>query len=464
MLVLCGVFVFIVLTCKKKRPIRNVQQRGQPKIDSNLSGSVTQKTARFSHHEFEQLYTEIEAVHNSNTDNHVAHDGEENDDEIYDDIINIAGLTKVKLNKKRDYTIESDESIKDLVPDNIHCNYDDAIICGKPNQPPLESLTTYNTNPAYTTCQEYLTISVEPVTELMTNDSQSDLDDYENADEGNLNEGLIDNDAYIKNFDYLQVLLSISTFSKCSANGASSQTKTDCHQQPVTMKLKQRGTLHDYECPDVASKLQDLTNCGAVAVVHDYDYTTTNMVEHLRHVSPLVSPLVSHEGQSTISQTQGTNLVSGTLSKGEKGKTKSPYTDTSSLDHVYDYADSSLKKRRDQIAVKVEQMDDGDIYTTTIKNVEDVDQSPDDHDYNFDRLSPCTYLDPEQLHNNRSGPDKVHGSVGDVTYSQISPVTHWEGKWSDEDRMRANAVYAKVNAMSKKVKPGTLNKKLGTLV
>ena len=41
----------------------------------------------------------------------------------------------------------------------------------------------------------------------MTNDSLSDLDDYENVDEVNLAEELIDDDTYVKtDLDYLQLV------------------------------------------------------------------------------------------------------------------------------------------------------------------------------------------------------------------------------------------------------------------
>jgi hypothetical protein len=96
----------------------------------------------------------------------------------------------------------------------------------------------------------------------------------------------------------------------------------------------------------------------------------------------------------------------------------------------------------------------------------DAAQSADDPDYTFDRLSPCVYMDQEQLHSNKSSVESNHirGFVGDVSYAKISPVTHWQEKWSQEDLKRANAVYAKVNTLSKKPKPGTLDKKLGSLV
>ena len=448
------------------------------------------------------------------TSEDTAHNRENVDDNDYDDIINVATLSKATPVKERE-RFNTTETIIDH--ESEYGDYDDVIVISTlANQRPLESLTTYNTNPAYTTRQQYLTDSVEPPPELMTNDSPSDLDDYENADEVNLAEELlIDDDTYVKtDLDYLQLVPHVivtSTSSNSHATAGSPQLNTGTnstviespkdilHQQPLKFQLSTVGCFSHSTC-----------------VVHEYDTI------ELQGNVPLV---VSHQGQSTplgkrTTPTLGivVNHESSSASEGREDGTTRFHNllsaGTNPQDHVYDSADimekigHNIKEIEDfdasaTDAIDTAQSDNDPDYTfdrlspcvymdpeqlhnkgmdksSHNGNVEigiirdfdaserdaiDTAQLDDDPDYTFDRLSPCVYMDPEQLHSSKSSePNNIHRYVGDVNYSKLSPVTHWQGKWSQDDLERANAVYAKVNTLSKKPKPGTLDKKLGSLV
>lgn len=448
-----------------------------------------------------------------------AHNRENVDDNDYDDIINVATLSKATPVKERERFSTTEITIDHELE---YGDYDDVIIISTlGNQRPLESLTTYNTNPAYTTRQEYLTDSVESPPEVMTNDSPSDLDDYENADEVNLAEELlIDDDTYVKtDLDYLQLVPHVivtSTSSNSHATADSPQLNTgtnsimtespeDIHQlqQPLKFQLSTVG------CKSVLSQ--------STCVVREYDTI------ELQGNVPLV---VSHQDQSTPLGKCTTSTL-GIVMKHESSSVSEGREDgivrfhnllsaagSNPQDHVYDSADIIM----DKIGHNIKEVEDFDTSTTDVIDTAQSDDDPDytfdrlsscvymqdpeqlsmekssqngkdigiirdfdasetdaaidtaqldiDPDYTFDRLSPCVYMDPEQLHNcnKRSESNNVHRFIGDVNYSKLSPVTHWKGKWSREDLERANAVYAKVNTLSKTPKPGTLDKKLGSLV
>lgn len=532
LLVLCGVLIIVLLFCIQKRPIQRVAQRRQCEIhfkgakrtdshcnEVNASSSYL-KNQQCSNsnvdltENHDHLYSDIGAA---DTDENTAHNREDDDDNIYDDIVNVANLSKATLVKERERfnTADSSETIMDHGSE--YSDYDDVIISTVANnQQPLGSLTTYNANPAYTTRQEYLTASVKPLPELTTYDSQSDLDDYENADEVNLSkELLINNDAYVKtDCDYLQlvphhIVTSTSSNSHATAGRGSPHTNTgtsssvtmssDVHQPP---KFR---LVNEFQLSTVGHR-NVISQSGAV--VHEYDSI------ELQGNVPL---LVSHQGQSTPLG-KGTNPTLGNDMKHEsnisegKDATKFPNPLSNPLDHICDSADrmeksgqttsnvkeignttdaidtdqstddpdytfdrlspcvyvelrskSSESNKVQGLIVDIKDTSDRDFDASTADDI-DTDKSADDPDYTFDRLSPCVYMDPEQLHSKSMESNNIHRFVGDVSYSKISPVTHWQEKWSKEDLLRANAVYAKVNTLSKKPKPGTLDKKLGTLV
>ena len=515
----------------QKRPIQSVPQRGQCEIhskgtkrtdshcnDVNASSSYLKNEQSSNSNvdlteNHDHLYSDIGAA---DTDENTAHNREDDDDNVYDDIINVANLSKATLVKERERfnTADSSETIMDH--ESEYGDYDDVIISTVANnQQPLGSLTTYNANPAYTTCQEYLTASVKPLPELTTYDSQSDLDDYENADEVNLsNELLIDNDAYVKtDREYLQLVphhTVTSTSLNSHANAGSPHTSigtsssvtvsSDVHQL-----LKFR-LVDEFQLSTVGHR-NVISQSGGV--VHEYDSI------ELHGNVPL---LVSHQGQSTplgkgMNPTLDTDMKHESNISEEKDTTKFPNLLSNQLDHVCDSADRMEKsgqtisnateigntthvidtdqstddpdytfnrlspcvyvelhsKSSESIKVHgliedIKETNDGDFDASTADAIIDTDKSADDPDYTFDRLSPCVYMDPEQLHSKSLESNNIHRFVGDVSYSKISPVTHWQEKWSKEDLTKANAVYAKVNTLSKKPKPGTLDKKLGTLV
>ena len=524
-----------MLFCVQKGPIQRVPRRRQCEIQCHIKGakrtdsccndinacSSYLKNQQSSNtnadltENHDHLYSDIGAA---DTDENV-HGREADDDSIYDDIVNVANSNL----KERERFNTADNSETSIDHKSEYDDYEDIIISTVANnQQPLRSLTTYNANPAYTTRQEYLTASVEPLPELTTNDSQSDLDDYENADEVNLSkELLIDNDAYIKtDLDYLQLVphhIVTFTSSNSHATAGSPQTNTgstsssvtlssDVHQPP---KFSYR-LVNEFQLSTVCHRNVISQSDG---IVHEYDST------ELHGNAPL---LVSHQGQS-IPLDKGMNPTSGTDIKHEsnsEGKDATKVPNHNPLDHVYESADSTekcgqttsnVKERIDEIGdigdfianiadaidtdpsaddpdytfdrlnpcvhvelhskrsesnkvhVDIKETSDGDFDASTADAI-DTDQPADDPDYTFDRLSPCVYMDPEQLHSKSSKSNNIHGFAGDVSYSKISPVTHWQEKWSKEDLLRANAVYAKVNTLSKKPKPGTLDKKLGTLV
>ena len=55
-------------------------------------------------------------------------------------------------------------------------------------------------------------------------------------------------------------------------------------------------------------------------------------------------------------------------------------------------------------------------------------------------------------------------SIEDVHYSHLSPVTFWEGEWTQQDLLKANAIYADIRKKQKKTKTLNLDEMLGTLV
>ena len=446
--VLCGVLIIIVLFCKQKRWIQNVQQRRQQEIHSKrteihcnpIAGSLHLKNQQSNVEDHEQLHSNIEIA-----------DTEDKDDNVYDDIVNVANLTNVDLIKNRERFITADSGETTGEHDSEYDDYEDIIISTSvADQPPLGSLTIYDTNPAYTTCQEYLalTASALPLPELTTIVfSQSDLDDYENVDEVNLSEELVDNDAYIKDLDYLQIFLhdAISTSSTTAASpqvntSSESSVSSDMPKSKLTNESQLSTKFHN----------NDISQRGVVS--HHYENTT--------ELQGNTSVLVSHQGQSTpldkgINSTLGAATDNGgNASEGEDSATKFPNllsTDTDQLDHVYNSADSV--ERNGQITSKVNEIGDVGEFDTSATDIKDgnSNQSVDDPIYTFDRLDPnYTYdrlgprvcMDPEQLHADKSSEsNNAHSTVRDVSHSKISPVTHWKGEWSNEDLMRANAVY-----------------------
>ena len=451
----------------QKRPIQRVQQRRECEVnfikgtkrtgnacnDINSSSSLRDHQLSINYVDHNHLCSEI-AIEALATIKSTTHNGEDSDDNDYDDIIDVANLSKVSLEKER----ERFDTIEVLVDhESEYGDYDDIIISTVANQRQLESLTTYNANPAYTARQEYLAAGVEPLPELTTNDSPSDLDDYENADEVDLTEELVDNDAYIKaDLDYLQ-LVPIITNPQCHAMTGSPQectagvsscvtvTSSDVHHLPMTRHTNELQVL------TVGQEIQ--TRGG---VLHEYD-----------KIQGYVPVVVTHEGQSSQ---QGT-LTLGIDTK-DKSSTSGGEDEPLNLSiqstphiHVYDSIDSMEKGGDDQARGNAKKTSVvGDFDANAADAAIDTDQSADDPDYTFDRLCPYVHVDPEQLLHSESSLDANRLAAGDVTYSKISPVTHWQKKWTSEDLVKANAVYAKVNTLSKKPKPGTLDKELGTLV
>ena len=414
--------------------------------------------------------SEIEAV---DTNESTAHNREDlEDDDVYDDVINVTNLSKANNLVEDRERFNANETIVDN--ESEYGDYDDIIISTMANRP-LGSLITYNANPAYTFRQEYLTASVQPLPELTTNNSLSDFDDYENVNDSemDLSEELIDNGAYIKTgLDYLQlapIVTAASSKSHATVAPGYPQINTGTNSSMTVSssnvsQLPKIRLTNEYQLMTVSGK-NVLSQRGVV--VHEYD-----AIEFQGNV-PLV---LSHEGQGTpLGNGTTSTLGVGTKREWEDNvETKFPNllsVYTNPCDHVYDSADSTKKSGQTTSNAK-EILGIIEDFDASATDTIDTDHSADsdDPDYTFDRLSPCVYMDPEQLNSKRAesncNSETTPRFVGpaDVNYSKISPVTHWQGKWSNEDLMKANAVYAKVSTMSKKPKPGTLDKKLGTLV
>lgn len=441
----CGVFIIIVLICLQRRRIQNVQQRRRREIHSVGTDIHHNHIAGSSHLKNQQSIAQ--------KDHEQIADTEDNDDNAYDDIVTVANLTKVNLIKNREKFITADrgETIGDH--DSEYGDYDDIIVISTSmaSQPPLGSLTTYNINPAYTTCQEYLAIDD-------TSETQSDLDDYENADEVSLSGELIDKDAYTKeDRNYLQIISHDIT-----------TTSSNCY---TTVASPQANTSSESSAPSDVPKSK-LTNESQFSTqFHNNDISQRGFVVHHYQSTP------SDKGTNSTLDTDMD--YGGNTCEGEGSATKCPNlssTDTDQLDHVYNSADSMEKS--DQAISNIKEIGDVGEFDASATDVKDRDlnQSFDDPiymfdrldpDYTYDRLSPCIFTDPEQLHTDKSSDsNNVRGFIGDLSHSQISPVMHRQDKWSDEDIMRANAICqgATIATPSKKPKSGMLDKTFGTLV
>ena len=485
---LCGVLILIVLFCIQKRPIQRVQQRrerceinfkkgtrrtGNPCSDINASSSLRNHQPSIDNVDHNHLCSEIEALA---TIKSTAHNGKDSDDNDYDDIINVANLSKVSLEKERE-RFDTTEILVDH--ESEYGDYDDVIIISTvASQRQLESLTTYNANPAYTTRQEYLAAGVEPLPELMNNnDSPSDLDDYENADEVDLMEELIDNDAYIKtDLDYLQLVPAITSTSNPQHHVTTSSTQKSATGMSPSGS-PQESTAGVSSCVTVTSS--DVHHLLMVRLINEVQVSTVGqeiqtgggvVLHEYDKLQGHVPVVVSHEGQSSPrgDPTLGIDTKDTSNTSGGEDEPLNASIQSTPHVHVYDSIDSMEKGDDDQAGGNAKKTSVvGDFDASATDTAIDTDQSADDPDYTFDRLCPYVHMDPEQLLHSESSLDSNNThrfAAGDVTYSRISPVTHWQKKWTNEDLMKANAVYAKVNTLSKKPKPGTLDKELGTLV
>lgn len=102
--------------------------------------------------------------------------------------------------------------------------------------------------------------------------------------------------AYIKNVDYLN--LPPPTYGRLNSSAASSLTSNNSSpsSQPEPVTVESRGTIHEYEYPNLTDEIHADVS-ARIGVVHAYVYTSTNVVENLKSLSPLKT----HHGQSSSS-------------------------------------------------------------------------------------------------------------------------------------------------------------------
>ena len=368
-----------------------------------------------------------------------------------------------------------------------------------------------NLNPAYGSSKDCLsvkevaiTVSTERVVEDTSNSDYCDIIAVNDLKE-EATDDLINNDAYFKSAEYSKQASDATdvTVKPCAAQLEERSIASCSKLDAGVSTLTNSETVHEYDYPNLAKKTQGTcshvqTNTWSAAVVHSYDYTE-NVVENLL-LLPHVNNFHKHQDESASSAIL--NRGSDTISKcnhnsnSENERKKLPSVEGSLTDHEPTCAIVETTTSKGAISNDVDIEEDESDYTfdklcqfpSTKRAVDDTlnsdttqhdyiqihiqnstgtvkDESDnEDDDYTFDRLSECVYVDSEQLLLQTEGAEAVLSSVDAVHYSRLSPVTFWEGEWSQEDLAKANIVYAAVNKVTKKPKLVTLDKKLGSLV
>ena len=378
------------------------------------------------------------------------------DDNDYDDTVIPPKL--LKTNTRDGNNSKTKEKVVVICPDDEAGDYDDIIIPSVDKKNERRQTISFATmlNPAYATSQDCFSVcSSSRTSDIDASNKYECNSEMENCNFSDEIDDQSDYEDYVNNDEY------ISGDNKGAA--AVSTVRQQVEHWPFSLQQQHQQLLekttddhmvHEYDYPSIATELH-MAQIGASAqevVVHAYDYTDNRFVQNLKAVS-LTSE--SQPGQSTSQHP--TSPTNSQCDYGyvviEEHITSSTLTDTADIhDHVYENTNTTSK-------VKI-QIECGDI-----NEIKADDRTDDESDYSFDRLGKCVYLDPDRLL--RSNSNKVKTSEKDVKYTRLSPVTFWKREWSQEDLLKANAVYAnvkKVTKTTKKCESATLDEKLGTLV
>ena len=477
---MCGVSAFILVNCLQVNFGKTLQRRKAEnekkqvnRIDGNSIVESLQENACYD--------SGINAIQTINQE-HEHHNSSDGESEDYEDTVN---FVDIHIQEKSEY--------EDVVT-----------ATSSENRQRTKSFDTM-LNPAYGSSKDCHsvkeeTIAIVVVEGAVDNDLQSDYSDVEIDGTKRLcSKELIDNGAYVQGGEYIQMSAAVKTQMEENDVASASRLQTN-------VMIGETEAVHEYDYPNLASEIphcDDHARIGATtthcAVVHAYDYTSKNVVENIKLLSPVHG---KQQGQSSSSATNNCktkcidnsdcdNAILPSLPSTAQAQVEHAYGNTESVfvdkksdtfesattdDTVCgsedpDYTSVELIPPRDRArgdnTTSIDMQYDHIQILVEDSVCESENKSEDEEeDYTFDRLSECLYVDSQDLLHHTGGSDTVLSSIDNVHYSRLSPVTFWNREWSHEDLARANAVYSSVKKPKVSTKPKlvTLDNTLGTLV
>ena len=416
--------------------------------------------------------------------------GDEDDDGDYDDTITPTNMIQ-RLPKER-------EDVVSKMPNKVACdfeekswiacdeenddNYDDIIISSKTNNSskPTVSFQT-DLNPAY--CSSHnrsqsincvpRETHIKSTGNCIEMSAQSVNCEHKHKND-EISKEFTDGDDYVNVDGYVPNKSKGAMF---AYDENSSEVKVLHHslqeRHKRFLKSAESPVNHEYDYPCVTIEslgAQTDANSQCTVVVHDYCYTTSNVVEHVKSLSPTPTiqqgkSLPLHCNLNNEHHHNGNTSVNSNEVKEQSLQCNSSLaeqTDNCVRDQNLIYENTMGVSQGTKAKANTKSMR-GDHGTD-----KEGDKKDDETDYVYDRLGVCVYLDREEFLTGTASSGKTKSSVENVEYTRLSPVTFWQDvEWSQDDLLRANAVYTDVRKLkkaSKKPELTTLDQKLGTLV